>query len=149
MDKAVTMKTKVFAVCALLFFSLFAVSCDDVPKGDYKSFDYKLQGTWESETGNAYQGKLIIGFDTIKIKGYEEKDAQTEQEKKQLPFKGYPRDITFNGYSEEGKIFFDYGNAKNGISYAYYQETFSPYSETLSFTFNGRDEILKKTNNRQ
>jgi len=144
MDKKVIMKTSVFAVCTLLLFSLFAFSCDDVPKGDYKSFDYKLQGTWVSNDPSVYSGTLEIGYDTIKITDYAEKDDQEKQ--KQNPFKDYPKNTLFNGYSQDGKIFIEYGVlAQTGIHYTYTPLSYPLTTSFLEFNFGGRAEILEKT----
>jgi len=146
MDKEVTMKTSVFAFCALLLFSLFAVSCD-VPKGDYKSFDYNLQGTWVSNEPNAsYTGSLIIDHDTITITGYGENWLSLVTDDNKRPFKGYPRNAPINGYSQDGQIFIEYGAlAQTGIPYTYTPASYPSTVSFLEFNFGGRAEILQKT----
>jgi len=145
MEKAVTMKTNVFTLCTLLLFSFFAVSCDDVPKGDYKSFDYKLQGTWVSNDPSVYAGTLEIGYDTIKITDYAESQTGTGDDN-QRPFKNYTKNVSFNGYSQDGKIFIEEGSyANTGIPYTYSEGSYPSFTKILEFTFGGRAEKLVKT----
>jgi len=145
MDKAVTMKISVFAVCALLLFSLFAISCD-VPKGDYKSFDYKLQGTWVSNEPTAsYTGSLIIDIDTITITGYGENWLSLVGDDSKRPFKDYPKGVSLKGYSQEGQIFIEYGaNAQTGIPYLYTETgSYPSFVKIMEFNFGGRAERLQ------
>jgi hypothetical protein len=137
-------KIRIFAICAILLSAFFINSCD-VPEGSRKSFDYRLQGTWVSNQTGIYSGKLIIGYDTITIIGYEEDwiiNVLSGDDSKR-PFRDFPRNVALKGYSEEGKIFINYGGGLEGIPYIYTEETYPQKYELLEFTFGGRKEFLR------
>jgi hypothetical protein len=112
-----------------------------------KSFAYDLRGKWESNDKTKYSGKLVIDYDTITIDGYTESQSHTPQDgsvDNKLPFMGYPKGVPLKGYSEDGKIFIDYGSGQNGISYTFTEPDTYPYkNRLLTFSFGGRDEILE------
>jgi hypothetical protein len=142
-----------FAICIVLFSAVFALSCDthNPQSSSVKSFSNDLRGTWESNDKTNYSGSLTIDFDTIKIDGYDESQTKSPQDggdDKQRPFVGFPRKTHLRGYSEDGKIFIDYGNGQNGIPYTYTNtETGTyPYKRILEFDFGGRKEILNYQN---
>jgi hypothetical protein len=112
-----------------------------------KSFDSRLRGTWESNDPSKYSGSLKIEIDTITIYGYEYSQTQQNQQNindNKRPFKDYPRDICLTGYSEDGKIFIEYGGAQNGITYTWTETGSYPNKyKLLEFDFGGRKEILQ------
>ena len=138
------------ALCSLLFFS-----CDgngSTGSHSYKSFDYNLQGTWEThDSDEYYSGTLVINFNSITISGYA---PNLEYEKRpngknQRPFIDFTKSIPLEGYSEEGKIFIkDRGILQEGIHYTYWEPSLQPpdYERIyfLSFDFGGRKETLRK-----
>jgi hypothetical protein len=135
-----------FAVCISFLSALSIISCDGLPTGDYKSFDSGLRGTWVSNETGLYSGSLKIDFDTITIDGYGENWTSLVGDDSKRPFKDFPKRVPLKGYSEEGKIFIDYGDtAQNGIPYIY-TELVGDYSnkyKLLEFSFGGRKEILQ------
>ncbi|MDR2923412.1 MAG: hypothetical protein LBU85_08745 [Treponema sp.] len=135
------------AVCIVLVSVLFIISCGELSSSaDVKSFDNVLHGTWKSNgESSVYSGTLKIDFDTITIDGYWEKQTPLENgNDNERPFRGYPKRVPLKGYSEEGKIFIDYGGAVNGIPYIYTETgAYPPKYKLLEFTFGGREEILQ------
>jgi hypothetical protein len=61
------------------------------------------------------------------------------------PFKDIPKRVPFKGYSEEGKIFIEYGEiAQDGIPFIYTEVgTYPQKYKLLEFFFGGRKEILQ------
>jgi hypothetical protein len=60
------------------------------------------------------------------------------------PFKDYPKDVSLKGYSEEGKIFIEFGGALNSIPYTWTEAGSYPNKyKYLDFEFGGRKERLK------
>jgi hypothetical protein len=52
--------------------------------------------------------------------------------------------VQFKGYSEDGKIFIEYGGAQNGIPYTWTETGSYPGKyKLLEFDFGGRKEILQ------
>jgi hypothetical protein len=152
MDKAVNKRNReqgignrVFAICMLLLFSLSIISCDGLPAGDYKSFDSDLLGTWVSNESGLYSGTLKIDYHTITIDGYGEDWTSLVGDDSRRPFKDFPKRVPLKGYSEEGKIFIEYGGAEQeGISYLYTEAGSYPQKyKLLEFSFGGRKEILQ------
>jgi hypothetical protein len=139
-------KFRIFAICAILLNALFISSCEGTSGGSkQKAFDYRLQGTWvTNQTGN-YSGKLKIGYETITIEGYEEDwvSIVLEGDDSKRPFRDFPKNVALKGYSEEGKIFINYGGGLEGIPYIYTEATYPQKYELLEFTFGGRKEFLR------
>jgi hypothetical protein len=113
--------------------------------GSFKSFDYKLRGTWFSNDSGLYSGTLKIDSDTITIDGYGEDWAYMVGDDSKRPFKDFPKRVPLKGYSEEGKIFIEYGEtALDGIPYVYTEVgTYPQKYKLLEFSFGGRKEILQ------
>ena len=113
--------------------------------GDYKSFDSKLRGTWISNETGLYSGSLKIDYDTITIDGYPEDWTSTVGDDSRRPFRDFPKRVPLKGYSEDGKIFIEYGEtAQNGIPYVYTELGSYPQKyKLLEFSFDGRKEILQ------
>jgi hypothetical protein len=110
---------------------------------DSENFDYKLQGTWESNDKSLYSGTLYIDYNTITIKGYGEGQTRPNEDDDRRPFKGFIKETPLKGYSAEGKIFINnVGNLQDGIPYSYNNP--SSGAEFLFLTFGGRQEILQK-----
>ena len=136
-----------FAIIMILLAALFLNTCDGLMTDvDSKTFDRKLRGIWVSnDPGGIYSGSLKITSDTITIDGYREDQTTQNGDDSNRPFKDIPKGKSFKGYSEDGKIFFEYGYAsQDGIPYVYteggkYQQEF----KLLEFTFGGRKEILE------
>jgi hypothetical protein len=141
-------KPNIFAITIVLLSILFFNTCDGlVTDGNFKSFDRKLRGTWVSNDSGLYSGTLIITSDTITIDGYGEDWTSIVGDDSKRPFKDIPKRKPIKGYSEEGKIFIEYGDAaQNGIPYVYTEGgTYSKGYKLLEFTFGGRKEILESS----
>jgi len=141
---------KIFAICTVVLSALLICSCDGLQgsqSGSYKSFNYDLRGTWVSNESGLYSGTLKIDSDTITIDGYGEYWISLVGDDNKRPFKDFPKRVPLKGYSEEGKIFIDYGGtAQNGIPYIYTQTGDYPNRyKLLEFSFGGRNEILQWT----
>jgi len=132
----------------LLLAAFFIASCNSGGvggSGSVKSFDYKLQGTWESNDPSVYSGSLIIGYDRITITGYSESQKPTDGDASQRPFSQFPRNKAMKGYSEDGKFFIDNVGTMESIPYIYSEDHTTPdykLVKYLKFTFGGRDENL-------
>jgi len=144
-------KYKFFAVYTVLLSALLINACDGQGGGTQpKSFTNDLRGTWVSNDTNApYSGSLKIDFDTITIGGYGESQTPPQGDDSKRPFKNFPIGVSLKGYSEEGKIFIEYGGAvKDGIPYIYSETGTSPNkNKILEFNFGGRPERLQLTEN--
>ena len=137
-----------FLICLIL------CSCDthgSSQPSNYKSFEYKLRGTWESKDTDIYSGTLVIDSDSITIGGYTEGQTgnQTEEPKddSKRPFKGFNLDAPMRGYSQDGKIYFEHPTGKqNEFPYEYSELGDYPNKQKfLNFTFGTRTETLKQT----
>ena len=121
---------------------LFINACDGLngsPSGNYKSFSYDLRGTWVSNETGLYSGSLKIDVNTITIDGYGENWTTLVGDDNKRPFKDFPKRVPLKGYSEEGKIFIEYGGTvQDGIPYIYPDKY-----KLLEFTFGGKKEILQ------
>jgi len=138
-------KLIVFAVCILALFIIFFSSCDGLLTGDFKSFDNRLRGTWVSNETGLYSGSLKIYSDTITIDGYGEDWTSLVGDDSKRPFKDFPKRVPLKGYSEEGRIFIEYGEtSQDGIPYVYTELGSYPQQyRLLEFSFGGRKEILQ------
>jgi hypothetical protein len=108
-----------------------------------------LRGTWVSNEAGLYSGSLKIDYDTITIDGYGEDWTSLVGDDSKRPFKDFPKRIPLKGYSEEEKIFIEYGEtAQNGIPCIYTETSSYPDEyKLLEFTFGGRKEILQYVEN--
>jgi hypothetical protein len=144
-------KYKFFAVYTVLLSALFINACEGQGGGTQpKSFNYDLRGTWVSNEQNGlYSGTLKIGADTITIDGYGENWLSLVGDENKRPFKDFPKRVPLKGYSEEGKIFIEYGGTvKDGIPYIYSETgTYQNKYKLLEFTFGGRPERLQLEEN--
>ena len=133
------------AVFIILLSSLSISSCGGMATGDYKSFDSKLRGTWVSNETGLYSGSLKIDFDTITIDGYAEDWTSMVGDDSRRPFRDFPKRVPLKGYSEDGKIFIEYGEfAQDGITYVYTELGSYPKKyKLLEFSFGGRKERLQ------
>ncbi|MDR2597469.1 MAG: hypothetical protein LBC76_09155 [Treponema sp.] len=142
-------KFKFFTVCIVLLSAIFINACDGLgsgsPSSSKKSFNYDLRGTWVSNEQGIYSGSLKIDTDTITIDGYEEDWRTLVGDDRKRPFKDYPKRVPLKGYSEEGKIFIEYGGTvQDGIPYTYTETgTYQNKYKLLEFNFGGRKEILQ------
>jgi hypothetical protein len=149
---------KIGIFTAIVVSALFISSCGDwVPGEGYKSFGYELQGTWVTINLNyPYEGKLIIGYNTIEIQDYK-KDYLWLSSGSLVsirPFKDVSRDWPLEGYSEKlegeperGEIFIVGGGATS-IPYKCYEEgTYPNKRKILEFTFDGMIERLQLQSN--
>jgi len=142
------MKKKRGFICKVLLSALLICSCNvqGSQTSSYKSFEYDLRGTWESNEKSYYSGTLVIDSDIITIDGYEENYwLVTLGDDNKRPFKDFPRRVALKGYSEDGKIFIKKGDSvQNGISYTYYVTGNCPNKvKILEFVFGERTEILQ------
>jgi hypothetical protein len=102
--KRTTIIQEFFAIFFVLLFAFFLNSCDGLYTGDYKSFESRLRGTWVSNETGLYSGLLTIDYDTITIDGYGEDWTSLVGDDSKRPFKGFPKGISLNGYSEKEDI---------------------------------------------
>ena len=132
-------------VYMFLLSALSIISCDGLMTGDFKSFNYDLRGTWVSNETGLYSGSLKIDYDTITIDGYGEDWTSLVGDDSRRPFKDFPKRVPLKGYSEEGKIFIEYGETvQNGIPYIYTElGNYSQKYKLLEFSFGERKEILQ------
>jgi hypothetical protein len=144
-------KTRKYPViCLALLACVFALSChNDSHQSDAKSFDSKLRGKWEANTVSEYSGTLTIDYDTITISGYLVKKTTSAGSSTPPPgtderlLSDIPRDKLIKGYSQDGKIFIDFGSGLNGIPYKYTETAGTyPYNKVLALTISGSEEIL-------
>jgi len=135
---------RTFTFCIFLLSAIFISSCGGFPSGgDGKSFHKTLRGKWVSNEQGLYSGTLIIGTDTITIDGYGEDLISVVGDDSKRPFRDFPKRFPLKGYSEEGKIFINYGSTDpEGIPYIY---TEGKNFKLLEFSFGGRKEILEYT----
>jgi len=136
------------AIIIVLLPIIFFNTCGElITDGNYKSFDRKLRGTWVSNDPGMYSGTLTITTDTITIDGYGEDWTSMVGDDSKRPFKDIPKRKAIKGYSEEGKIFIEYGEtAQDGIPYIYTEGGSYPKEyKLLEFTFGGRKEILESS----
>jgi predicted DNA-binding WGR domain protein len=143
---------RVIKTVVILLAAFLIASCNGGGGGagasKVKSFDYKLQGRWESNasSGAIYSGALVISYDRITITGYSETQTPNEGgDDNKRPFRQFPRDRAMKGYSEDSKIFIDNSGVSEGIPYTYWEDHPTPnYNlvKYLKFTFGGRDENL-------
>jgi len=146
--KFLSKSTRFFSVFILLLSVLFICSCDgihDTQPVEYKYFNDDLQGTWSSNTPGLYSRTLVINSTTITIDGYGEDWTSLVGDDSKRPFKDFPKRVPLKGYSEEGRIFIEYGgSAQNGISYIYTEvEDYPNLVKLLEFDFGGRKEIVQ------
>jgi len=153
MDKTI-MRIKTITITAMLLAAFFLVSCKDLANSDYKSFNSKLRGTWESNDKTEYSGELEIGSDWIKITGYPadtSKDASYENQRpfkqfyKGTPLKGYSEDGKFADGKQEGTLFIENGGITETVPYIYSESRLAPeykLVQKLQFTFGGRLENM-------
>jgi hypothetical protein len=112
--------------------------------GDYKFFNSDLLGTWVSNEAGLYLGSLEIDYETITIDGYGEDLISLMGDDSRRPFRDFPKRVPLKGYSEEGKIFIEYGGGAQGIPYIYTETGTYPHKyKLLEFSFGGRKEILQ------
>jgi hypothetical protein len=138
-------KNKFFVLIVVLLLFLFLASCDGLYTGDFKSFESKLCGTWVSNEPGLYSGSLKIDYDTITIDGYGEDWTSLVVDDSKRPFRDYPKRVPLKGYSEEGKIYIEYGEVSlDGITYFYTELGSYPQKfKLLEFSFGDRREILQ------
>jgi len=142
-------KYKFFTVCIVFLSVLFKNSCN-IPASDIKLFNSDLRGTWVSNEQNGlYSGTLKIDADTITIDGYGEDWTSLVGDDSKRPFRDFPKRVPLKGYSEEGKIFIEYGGTvKDGIPYIYSETgTYPNKYKILDFNFGGRSEKLQLKEN--
>jgi hypothetical protein len=136
-----------FFTGSIFLLSVFFISsCDGLLTTDFNSFDISLHGTWVSNETGLYSGSLNIDSGTITIDGYGEDWASLVGDDSRRPFKDFPKRVPLKGYSEEGKIFIEYGGTvQNGIPYIYTEVgTYLEKYRLLEFSFGGRKEILQR-----
>ena len=137
---------RAFAICIFFLSAIFTSTCGRFPSGgDFKFFHKDLRGTWVSNESGLYSGILIIDTDTITIDGYGEDWTSLVGDDNKRPFKDFPKRVPLKGYSEEGKIFINYGSTDpEGIPYIYIEAGNYPEKyKLLEFSFGGRKEILQ------
>jgi len=136
---------KSFVIIIILLIPLFFSTCDLPTTDDSMSFDKKLRGTWVSNDPGLYSGSLKITSNTITIDGYGEDWTSIVGDDSKRPFKDIPKRKPIKGYSEDGKIFIEYGDtAQDGIPYVYNEGGKYPQEyKLLEFNFGGRKEILE------
>lgn len=142
-------RSKVKILKLLIALSITACGNNGGTDSDSEKFDYKLRGTWESNDKSVYSGTLRIEYNSITITGYTENQTPPQGEDAIRPFKNFTKNIALKKYSAEEKIFInDAGTLQEGIPYNYYSTNYGT-EEFLRFNFNGRLEILQKTQQQQ
>jgi len=136
-------------ICIYAILAALAIAaCGSYSSGGSSSnFPYDMRGTWESNDPSELSGSLIIGYDTIKILGYAQASAPSENPN-QLPFKLFTKGAELSAYVMSNELYInDRGALQEGIPYTYYTTGTSSANkqEFLRFLFAGRQEILKKT----
>jgi hypothetical protein len=130
---------------AVLLACLFLSACEWDGTSTYNTFDYNLQGTWESNDPSVFSGTLKIETDRITITGYGENQTPAGEDDSKRPFRGFTKGTDLKGYSEEGHIFIeDAGLWQAGLPYTYYTVGSYPQEKFLRFTFGSRVETLQK-----
>jgi hypothetical protein len=141
-------KPGVFIVCIVLLSVFIITACDGVYTSDYhyQSFEYRLQGIWETYSSTSlYYGSLIITSDKIIIEGYDQYPYPYYKEDPRRPFVDLPRGFRLDGYSEKidnnrGIIYIENekGDGFDEIPYRYdseYDSLLRKVVEKLLFTF--------------
>jgi hypothetical protein len=139
---------KPFSICVFLLSALFLNSCGEFSSENNKSFHSDLLGTWVTNDPSlySYSGTLKIDYETITIDGYEEDWLSVVGDDSKRPFKDFPKRVPLKGYSEDGKIFIDYGGNAQAIPYLYNKtDTYPTKYKILEFDFGGRKERLQCT----
>ena len=132
-----------FFICIVL--CICSCNVQEPQTSSYKSFAYDLWGTWQSNEPGLYKGTLVITSNTITIDGYGEDWTSLVGDDSKRPFRDFPKRVPLKGYSEEGKIFIEYGGSvQNGIPYTYTEGGVYPDKyKLLEFSFGGRREIVQ------
>jgi hypothetical protein len=147
MDETV-MRIKTITIAVLLVAAFFIASCGISSEGSssIKSFDYKLQGTWESNDKTIYSGTVVIGYDRITITGFTPDQTPTDGgNDNERPFRQFYRGQALKGYSEDGNLYIENGGITEVIPYMYSESNPPPsYNlvKKLQFTFGGRLENM-------
>jgi hypothetical protein len=118
-------------------------------KPDNKTFANDLRGTWETNSISDYSGTLVIGSNNITISGYAPNTSyELTYGTSRRPFRDFTKNVSLEGYTEEGKIFIkDAGIIQEGIPYTYWDGYHQPDNELVQFIrfdFGGRVETLQK-----
>jgi hypothetical protein len=149
-----------FVVCIVLLSTLIITACDLEP-GDYKSFEYRLQGTWETNDLNSnsrYFVFLAITSSSITIKVEDYSEWFVDKNDPRCPFKDFAKNVPLKGYSEKidnnrGIIYIEEFGTLYEIPYEY-DSSYISYNrpELLRFTFpspeaeiNRRETLIKVT----
>jgi len=140
-------RMKAITTAVLLLAAFLITSCDVSNSGTSgnKSFDYKLQGTWESNDKTKYSGAVVIGYDRITITGYDESQTPKFGDDNERPFRQFYKGQALKGYSEDGKFFIENGGMTEAIPYIYSESNPPPDFKLvpkLQFTFGGRPENM-------
>jgi hypothetical protein len=137
---------KNFAVCIALTAVFCIAACGSYESGPSRSFDYKLQGTWESNDKSVYSGTLKIVYNEITITGYSEDQTPLLGDDTKRPFRDIVKNVPLQAFVEDGKIFIIKNQYPGeGISFEYWETGSSyPKAKLLTFTFGGRNEVLQK-----
>jgi hypothetical protein len=134
-----------FKISIILLAAFLIAACADSGSNNLKNFDYRLQGTWESNDPSIYSGTLVISYDRITITGYDESQTPKDGDDSKRPFRQFPKGRAMKGYSEEGKIFIENGDITEVIPYTYWEDNPPPdykLVQYLRFNFGGRIEDL-------
>jgi len=128
-----------------LFF-LLSIACN---VDSSETFSYKLRGTWMSNSPecSGYDGILTITYNTINIEGYIGtitcEDWYAQETTRPFWSLGLTQNSTFKGYDEGGYLYIqDRGQWMDGIPFDYWEDAVG--QKFLSFTFDGREELLRK-----
>jgi hypothetical protein len=147
MDETV-MRIKTITTAVLLAASLFIAACvvNNNETSSIKSFDHRLQGTWESNDKTIYSGTLVIGYDQITITGFtpDQTPAKVGNDNER-PFRQFYRGQALKGYSEDGNLYLVNGGITEVVPYIYSESNPPPsYNlvKKLQFTFGGRLENM-------
>jgi len=153
-------KLTFFIICIILLTALVLSACDWEPgAGNNNYFEYRLQGTWEtnSPSFNADFVTLEIDFDSITITIDDYYVWPGDRDDPRRPFKDFTKNFPLKGYSEKidnnsGIIYIEDFGVLYEVPYQYNSSYNSSFDmvEILRFDFPSPDanikrpEILKK-----
>ena len=115
---------KIVAAFVFALFAFLVTSCDgEWTSVQRETFDPRLRGTWISDNHEILlhtEGTLIIGFDTIRIEGFNPIIILYPPDIPDplLLFHGFARGVQMTGFSEDNKLFINRPGVIGGIPYA-------------------------------
>ena len=138
-----------FIGCIVLLFALIITACDFEPD-DYRSFEYRLQGTWETNDFNSssrYSVFLTITGNSITINVEDYSEWFVDKNDPSCPFKDFAKNVPLKGYSEKidnnrGIIYIEEFGTLYEVPYEYHSNNIS--YDLLRFTFPSPEAEIKR-----